>query len=70
MPNTFDYWQMALVYNAAITMCNVIETRLVLYAPFYVKKAPKYWSNLSELTPKSPDTSLKGLLDYWISSYI
>ena len=29
-------------------LCNVIETRLVLYAPFYVKKHSKFWFNLDE----------------------
>ena len=32
---------------------NVIETKLVFYAPFYVKKPPKYWSNLGECFQKA-----------------
>ena len=32
---------------------NVIETKLVFYAPFYVKKPPKYWSNLGESFQKA-----------------
>ena len=27
---------------------KVIETRLIAYGPLYVKKPPKYWSNLRE----------------------
>ena len=27
---------------------KVIETRFVAYGPLYVKKPPKYWSNLGE----------------------
>ena len=29
-------------------LCNVIETRLVLYAPLYVKKPATFWFKLDE----------------------
>ena len=41
-------------FKILFIFCNVIETRLVLYAPFYVKKPAKYWSSLGECFQKLP----------------
>ena len=39
----------SLVYSSKMFVkIKVIETRLIAYGPLYVKKPPKYWSNLGE----------------------
>ena len=43
-----------MLYAICIVGIKVIETKFVAYGPLYVKKPPKYWSNLGECFQKLP----------------